>query len=162
MFFVLRINALFHRHIGLLLFFFTLACSDGSKDFVREDEIKRYLKDEHQFEHGDGEYYLILFSGHCGSCDDRSMALIQDLKKNKGVTRMGVVLHKDFSDHANLFKDSGVNVFHDTENRLLRYGLNLDRNVILVFDGDELVYWNWLHLDSFYDVRKDLDVGSES
>jgi hypothetical protein len=47
--------------------------------------------------------------------------------------QIGVILHRDFTEHMKMFRDMGIDVFHDSESKLLRYGLDPGKNVILGF-----------------------------
>jgi thioredoxin-related protein len=143
----------------LVLISFILSCTSP---FERERQIKEYLLTEHDFDITaiDRELYIVLFSGNCGSCNSRSVNFISDLKKIDADIK--VILHHEFINEQMIFDSLDIHYFFDSTNKLMRYGLDFDKNLVLLYQKrGNLKYWNWLHLDLFYSVRKDLGLKPE-
>lgn len=131
-------------------------------EFWREKQLKLYLKEEHDYEMPiDRDQYFIVFSGQCGSCNDRSVNLVTDLKRKYPDDSVKIILHKDFTRQLKVFDSLTVDTFYDKDNKLMRYGLDFEKNLFLHYNSGKLKYWNWLYLDKIFDVRKHLELGSE-
>ena len=141
-------------------FIMLLSCNHQPR-FEREDQIKAYLSEEHSFQiPQDKDLYIILFSGQCGSCNKRTVDIALQLKKKEN-SEIKVILHKDFLRQIDAFDSLAIDTFHDKDNKLLRYGLDFDKNLILYFSDQRIKYWNWLYMDQIFSVRDRFDLGEE-
>ena len=140
-------------YLILLLFFSFLSCSEKLPYKTR---LLNYLNDIHFVSIKD-ETLLILINGYCGSCDDKTINLIQEIskcEKFKNVKKIVILssLHHAIYDKIN---NSEFQILIDPEYYLSRYGLDFGNNIIVHFKNDKIIqYWNWLYLNEIYNVSE--------
>jgi len=151
----MRLNKLY-VYIALIL----AGCVTKDKTFERKAELFNYFMSIHSIDlTNGGNSFVIIISGHCGSCTKETIDFIEKLgKDNRFSFYEKYVLVPQENNHlipeiTDILNENFV-ILEDSNLKMIRYGLLYSKNVFLEINDNEIQYWDWLYMDNIYNIRK--------
>ncbi len=142
------------------LFLFVLSNCSKESNFPYIEQLTGYL-DEVQKINIRGETIIIIVTGSCGSCEDRTLKFVEEivLKKEFKNVKKYIVFPNNHEESVKRFENKGFNVILDKDFKLSRYGLDFDKNLLVhLLDSDRIKYWEWMYMEKFFNIGKEYDI----
>jgi len=103
-------------------------------------------------------YFIIVISGNCGSCTEKTIKFLKQLgdKNNNKFSdyKKIVIIPRNNAEVLDSMKNTNIQFIVDEGFELEKYGVNFQRNAFFEFKKSELFYKDWLYLDNVDTISK--------
>lgn len=139
------------RLILPLLLFLLAACQENRPISEEEKHLRLYMDEvQHLDMKAFDKMFVIVISGRCGSCTEKTISFIKQVDKGKEFegTKRIVIVPDNNAAVLDSFKSPGTQFIVDKTHNLEKYGINFPKNIFLEFRDDKLIFKDWLYLDN--------------
>jgi len=134
---------------NIVLFVTVVSCSPQVNRFENEDNIKRYLSEIQNIDINRNLNVFFLQNGNCGSCEERTINLINSLASTENDNVIVLLRGEDKILESKL--DMG-NVYYDKNWSLEKLGLDYQKDLFVKISNATIVYYNWLYLSEIDNI----------